>query len=303
MPIEQPPFVALESRCGDHEETVDHILLKCTFVRAIWFGCNLNSLLARGGNNLSLYQFIQTWSSLSNRGKTTFKEVTALCCFVLWYLWTSRNDLLFGGKVCSGEEVIQAAHKACKEFLEASSKSELSQASARVPTHSIWSPPLLGAFKLNCDASFDPGLKRSGIGFVIRDHLGRSCIAISNPTTFSDILVGEAMAIREGLLEAISEGTLSITVESNNLVIISYLLNPSKPPDLKILPIVEDIRHISSYFDDCMFSYIPRAANSLADCLARRALSVSGRMIWPYSDPLLSEGATSDTRSVSRFLQ
>ncbi|XP_043725825.1 uncharacterized protein LOC122672410 [Telopea speciosissima] len=169
----------------------------------------------------------------------------------------------------------------------------------RVTTHAAWFPSLPGAYKLNCDASFDPGSKSSGVGFLVRDHLDKSFIAISNPVTSNDILIGEALAIREGLLEAISEGTLSITVESDNLGIISCLMYPSKAPDLKILPIVEDIRHISSYLDDCNFSYIPRTANSVVDCLARRALSVSGRMVWPNSDPLLSGDIASDTRSVS----
>ncbi|XP_043710407.1 uncharacterized protein LOC122659356 [Telopea speciosissima] len=152
------------------------------------------------------------------------------------------------------------------------------QSRVRVDQIPAWSPPPQGAYKLNCDASFDQDLKRSGVGFVIRDHLSRSCVAVSSPVVFEDILVGEALEIWEGLLEDVSEGTLSIVVESDNQTIISYLLDPSKSPDLRILPILEDIRHISSYLDDCIFSFVPRSVNSIADSLARRALSVSGRM-------------------------
>ncbi|XP_043702580.1 uncharacterized protein LOC122652786 [Telopea speciosissima] len=298
----QVPVDTCCRRCGAHEESIDHILLKCTFARVVWFGCNLHPLLSLG-DNFHLYQFLQAWISLADWGKSTFKEVTALCCFVLWYLWTSRNDLLFSGKVWTGEELIQAAKRVCDEFFKATSIAHPSQAPSRVPGQVSWLPPLPGSFKLNCDVSLDPGTKRSGVGFVIRDHVSRCCIAVSNPTPFNEILVGEAMAIREGLLEAISEGTLSITVESDNLGIISSLLNPSKILNFIVLPIVEDIRHISTYFDACNFAYIPRAANSLADCLARRALSVAGRMVWPNSDPLFSEAATLDSRSVSRSLQ
>ncbi|XP_043700410.1 uncharacterized protein LOC122651156 [Telopea speciosissima] len=128
-------------------------------------------------------------------------------------------------------------------------------------------------------------------------------VLVSNPLSFDDVVIGEALAIREGLLEAISEGTLSVMVESDSLQVISYLQDPLKPADLKVAPILEDIRHIVSYLDVCSFVFISRAANSIADSLARRALSVSGRMVWPISDPWLAEVTVSDTRSSSRSLQ
>ncbi|XP_043718133.1 uncharacterized protein LOC122666088 [Telopea speciosissima] len=143
-----------------------------------------------------------------------------------------------------------------------------------------------------------------------KERVVRSWIPAIAPRLSSIIVIvrlimagGEVLAIREGLLEAISEGTLSVMVESDNLTIVNYLLDPLKVPDLRVLPILDDIRHISSYLDDCTFSYVSRTANSIADCLARRALSVSGRMVWSNSDPCLSEGPVSDFRSVSRSLQ
>ncbi|XP_043710434.1 uncharacterized protein LOC122659388 [Telopea speciosissima] len=259
-------------RCGMHEETIEHILLHCTFAHAVWFDCNLNSLTAPNPN-FKLFQFLLNWKGLSSQSKRVFKEITTRCYYVLWYLWASRNDLLFNGKVWSREEVIQAVHKACSTFLEGCSASESHISYSGVdPALAQGSsfPPPPSSYKLNCDASFDPSSERSGVGFLIRDHLGSCCIAVSNPVTFGDILVGEATAIREGLLEAISEGTLSVVVEGNNLSIISYLTKPLKAPDIRVLPILEDIRHIASYLENCNFSYISRTVNSIADCLAKR---------------------------------
>ncbi|XP_043717887.1 uncharacterized protein LOC122665818 [Telopea speciosissima] len=144
------------------------------------------------------------------------------------------------------------------------------------------------------------GKERGGIGFLLRNHLGQLRLAVSSHHRFSFVIEGEAIAVREGLLEAILEGTYCVMVESDNREFVSYHQDCSKQRPLSICPIVEDIRHIATYLDVCQFLFIPRDANVVADSLARRAQSIANRTVWPNSDPCISVDAVTEDLSLIR---
>ncbi|XP_043716390.1 uncharacterized protein LOC122664553 [Telopea speciosissima] len=169
------------------------------------------------------------------------------------YLWSARNDLLFNKKAWTPNEVLLAASAACMEFLKARRSSQAPPRPARPLSDQIWRCPPSGKVKLNGHASLCKERNKCGIGFLIRDHLGRCIVAVSDPVPFSKVVVGEAIAIQQGLLEAISEGTLSIIVESDSLEVITALLSRGGTSALSIRPMVEDILHLASYFDECSF--------------------------------------------------
>ncbi|XP_043700300.1 uncharacterized protein LOC122651022 [Telopea speciosissima] len=154
------------------------------------------------------------------------------------------------------------------------------------PIVSTWTAPPLGSFKLNCDVSWNPRNNRSGLGFLIQNHLSETQVAISIPSMFNDILVGEEMAIRDGLLEALSEGSYTLVVGTDNQDDIFYLRDFTKIPTLSIRSIVIDIKHLITYFDHVSFQYIPREANVVVDSLARRALSLTYGIVCPIPIPV-----------------
>ncbi|XP_043698526.1 uncharacterized protein LOC122649236 [Telopea speciosissima] len=223
-------------RCRVEPENIEHILFFCPFAKAVWFGSNLACLIPRD-EGARFYHWVLNWGSLSALDKQTKKDFITLCTFVAWFIWCSRNDDLFGCKVSSPIEVLIGAKKACDEFLSAT------QQTSQVPLHNtngvaiglvtptvnqVWCPPPHGFFKLHCDASFVPGKEFGGVGFLLRNHLGHPRFAVSSQHRFSCVIEGEAIAVREGLLEAISEGTYQMLVESDNRELISYLQDSSK---------------------------------------------------------------------------
>ncbi|XP_043700051.1 uncharacterized protein LOC122650727 [Telopea speciosissima] len=174
-------------RCGVAEETNEHILLYCPFAWAVWFG---SIYPQRVPENVRLSGWISRWSSLFSMGKSAAKEAMSLASFICWHLWCSRNALLFSSKADSPNDVILSAHRACTDFLMASmppprsSDSPLPSSTSMVST---WTPPPLDSFKLNCDASWNPNKNQSGLGFLIRNHLGESQVAVSTPYMFNNI--------------------------------------------------------------------------------------------------------------------
>ncbi|XP_043721138.1 uncharacterized protein LOC122668666 [Telopea speciosissima] len=141
----------------------------------------------------------------------------------------------------------------------------------RPPVSRTWALPPSGYSKLNCDASYSKERNCSGIGFLLRDHLGHCQLAVFDPIHFAEVVVGEAEAIRQGVLEVISEGAMRIKVESDNQEVVTGLQYSERDSTLSIRPIIKDILYLASYFVDCQFQFTSRATNVVADTLARRA--------------------------------
>ncbi|XP_043710521.1 uncharacterized protein LOC122659481 [Telopea speciosissima] len=206
-----------------------------------------------------------------------------------WSLWIIRNDRIFKRKSWTPEEVINHAQMACEEFGKLS-QSLICTSQSLVESPSTdqrqWIPPPHGQVKLNTDAALPRGESNGGIGFIIRNDLGHSILAISDPVTMSNILMGKSMAVRAGLLVAVEAGVSHIMVESDCAALISYI-NGDDPAPLSIGSFIHDIRCLASQFTSIAFNHVSRDRNGVADFLARKALSSARRTIWLNSNPWL----------------
>ena len=63
-----------------------------------------------------------------------------------------------------------------------------------------WRPPPEDVYKINCDAAYSPCSRKSGWGFVIRNHLGNAVAAGSGSADFlMSAQHAEAIACMKGL--------------------------------------------------------------------------------------------------------
>ncbi|XP_042509137.1 uncharacterized protein LOC122084769 [Macadamia integrifolia] len=273
-------------RCGNIQESIELILLTCPFACSVWLGCSLSHKVPEG-NGIIFHEWINGWKIFSSKGKKASKELISLCTFICWHLWLARNDFLYGKKVWSPLEVIQVAENHFKEYYQSIFPPHR-LASTSLPTAFLvfqCEQPPANYFKSNCDASLRPRSMHGCLGIICRDHQGRPYFAISDLVQFQSALVGEAIAIHSSLLEAISEDITHVVVENDNKDVIIYLNNGTSSASLTVNAILEDILHLKTYFGSCIFSFVPREFDSLANSLVRRALSVMGRTVWPISDP------------------
>ncbi|XP_043717783.1 uncharacterized protein LOC122665697 [Telopea speciosissima] len=276
-------------RCGERE-TASHIILVCTYARAVWFGSPLGSIsLLPDDQRFS--DWIASWKLFSRLGKkesSQSRPLITLCSFICWHIWLSRNDLVFGHKVWQPTEVIAAAVKAFREY-DANTSNVDSCSPTLVDRPLQWVAPTVDYVKCNCDASYAVDSAKSGIGFFCRDHNGQPMLAASNPSPFSDILVGEAIAVRFAMMEMIKVGFVWVMIESDNASLISYIKGGGGTSPLHIRAVVDDIVNVSSSFVSSCFFSIRREINSVADSLARRALALTCTTEWPISTPWLRE--------------
>ncbi|KAL7239453.1 hypothetical protein ACSBR2_005371 [Camellia fascicularis] len=60
----------------------------------------------------------------------------------------------------------------------------------------MWSPPLLGRFKVNCDVAIKPGSSRAYMAVLLRDSEGSLMDGVVRMEEVGSVMQGEAMAIR-----------------------------------------------------------------------------------------------------------
>lgn len=151
----------------------------------------------------------------------------------------SKKSLVFNGIAQKPEDVVNRADRTNEMF-----RITPHNPFVRTPTQpriSSWSAPHVGKFKLNVDAAVDANKNHFGIGIVGRDCYGHVLFAkgITMVGNFSPY-IAELIAIREGLLEALSHGWVSVSLESDALNAVKSLsaFNPFSMEDSN----VEDIR-------------------------------------------------------------
>ncbi|XP_043718124.1 uncharacterized protein LOC122666080 [Telopea speciosissima] len=179
-----------------------------------------------------------------------------------------RNNRVFKTKDWSPIEVISTAERAFLEFQSA---------------------PPLGFIKVNCDAANTQGDTAGGLGIIFRDHNGRPLKALSISQVVSSAIPGEALAIREALMQARELGITNLLVESDNKEIISFIEDPNRVPPLDVAVVVEDVRELCSTFVSVSFLFVPRAMNVIADAVARKALFIMCMTDWSISTPWLDD--------------
>ncbi|XP_043687688.1 uncharacterized protein LOC122638901 [Telopea speciosissima] len=273
-------------RCGECE-TISQVLLGCSYARAVWFGSPLGSNYLLNAN-LDFSDWVSAWKSFSTLGKKESKSLITLYSFFCWHIWLSRNDLVFGRKTWQPNEVISAALRAFHEY-SAVHMAGLSTSATPVASPPQWVAPIVGTVKCNCDASFLASLDRAGVGFLCRDHNGLSLKAFSCPSSFSDIMVGEALAVWLAMQEMVANDFERVVIESDSKSLITYIENGGGAAPFHVKTLVDDIIYLSLSFVSCSFGCISREINSVADSLARRALSLTCTTKWPLSSPWLCE--------------
>ncbi|XP_043700203.1 uncharacterized protein LOC122650905 [Telopea speciosissima] len=282
----------LWSRCGRALKSTNHLLLDCDFSRAVWFGSRLSFVPPSQDPQIS--KAIHCWGSLSPFDKVASKVIISFASFLCSNLWLSRNDLTFNGKNSSPQEVIQQAERSFLEFKEGVTKSSVQSNQSPTPAQSStptsWTPPAPQLVKMNVDATLNKG--KGGIGLVVRNSTGIPSLAVSYPMVFSSPLRSEALAIRVGLLEGISEGLDFLMVESNCKELISLVFGSQSTTPPEVYTILQDIRELRGYFRECTFHHVSRENNSMADSLARRTISLACRISWPISTTWMSDLVT-----------
>lgn len=171
-------------------KSANHLLLECSYSWKIWdWWSNIWDLSWCFPS--TLLEAFQQWQ-ISGFDPLFKKVWLATFYVIIWSLWKERNRRIFKDVQCSSdkicemilirlgwwikgwsepflyscENIVKNTH--CLRFCHFSPKPPKSN----LATSSLWSPPPSFYYKWNVDASFDPLLKSSAIGGVLRNDKG-----------------------------------------------------------------------------------------------------------------------------------
>lgn len=257
----QVPISPLCKRCGKLE-SINHLLFHCEFAEKVWKQAPfLQRIDLRG-----LLDLESDWMNLIE--STCLPPVgvvsSQLAPWIVWSLWTARNNLIFNNKHATTEEVMSRAIAAAQEWQNAQTKEESRKNAPRKPP----TIPEHGTV-LQSDAAWTETSRVAGLGWAIKTS--RDTQRFSSSTSFvTSPLMAEGLAMREAIKKSKELGIRRLRCESDSSQLIKILNSSAEP--LEIYGIISDIRIAASSFEAISFCWIPWERNVDADYLAKSAL-------------------------------
>ena len=253
-------------RCGLWEDEI-HVFASCPFAAKVWDlapGLHKPSHAAPNSVTHLLYG-----ACLMRNLPPTGIGSTPLAPWIFWNLWKARNKLLFEDKHYTEHETILKAITDAREWFKAQTlviKIPKPKFPATAPRRN------LVQHCVHVDAAWLASSRRCGMGWTFT---GPDSTTISSFTAnrefVASALVAEALAMRCALTMATDDPDIaSLTVMSDSQVLITMINSKESTTELK--GILHDIALLTLSFTSISFVFIPRAANVLADSLAKSAL-------------------------------
>ncbi|XP_031107381.1 uncharacterized protein LOC116012048 [Ipomoea triloba] len=262
--------------CGSVQESAYHLFVECQEVGTLWSSICLPVLLLVPGNLIDW--FFELIALLDEEKCSKF-------IMLRWGLWGNRNEKVWNGVSVDLNIMKCKALTFLANWKYANGLEEI--------THTVriveekWKAPMVGRFKLNTDASLDPGNNIMGFGWVLRDEDGRFLAAKSMHVMGNyAVKKAEAVRIREALSWLKDTGLGDIDVDVGNIsrrlleeevargMNKSFKLVQDSTKELIIH--LEDVtweKNLASTISGVEFHFAKRSANRAAHTIAREVVS------------------------------
>ncbi|XP_013729746.2 uncharacterized protein LOC106433468 [Brassica napus] len=261
-------------RCGGRESEI-HAFFHYHFAAKVWD--LLPALQKPLSSTATIPQLLESSKRIINLPPSGVSQ--PLYPWVLWNLWTSRNQLLFEDKTYTELEVLNKAIRDAREWSWAQPLSTLKATTKLAPPPMICNnPSILLCFT---DGAWDVGSKKCGMGWTFKDNAGLLLAQGSDARGYvKSVLMAEALALKTAISAAMYLGFLNLRCLSDSSSLISLLTTDSSVTELQ--GILHDICVLSCSLLSISFAFTPRASNVCADGLAKSALR-----LFVNSDPLM----------------
>ena len=269
------------SRCGAESESINHTLFECPPALQCWalspiptspgiFPCT--SLYA----NIDFLLFRAKKRGVSPDVMTTFP-------WIAWYIWKARNEKVFKNKDISPLDTMHQAIKEAESWIIAQQATEIldseeQQRSPFIPTQEL----IVSRWRCQFDASWTNDLDKAGWGFVLLDAGLPSLFGAQGESAAASPLHAEAEGLIWAMQELLKSRITEVRFESDCEQLVKLLQQEEDLPALASE--LDEIKALSSEFEDFSIVYISRSLNVRADCLTKggRTRVVSS----PYVDAI-----------------
>ncbi|KAG9442213.1 hypothetical protein H6P81_018067 [Aristolochia fimbriata] len=248
--------------CQDKQESVDHLLLQCTMAWHIW-----SWFMELFRNHWCIPSRVM--DLLRQKPPPWLALRVNLCGALAWHSSLGHYGRREIGE-CSKENVVtgEGGDQIRSNWCAIATMKQGNLTDAPVG----WRPPPSGCIKLNFDGSSQGNPSPAGFGGVFRDHEGTIFLTYAGPLGHEDSTVAEMTALLQGLRIFRSRLQGKLLVEGDSKNVIGWCEGGVTPP----WRLCYSFREILDLAKERVegWSYIPRAANAIADSLARNGVSL-----------------------------
>ncbi|GKV26433.1 hypothetical protein SLEP1_g35733 [Rubroshorea leprosula] len=249
-------------RCEQSPETPLHLLRDCYYSRLVWDATN--SLLG-DFFQLDFVPWLRKNSSKSRMGPCASDSWSSIFLATIWYLWKSRNKLIFEEQRVSPLAIVQQASKLAWEIkLAFAAQATLI---SKAPRWISWSPLPQNFFKLNTDGSHDHSLGKAIAGGLLRDHHGHWYHGFATNVGITTSFLAELWGCREGLKLAISLGVQQLILEMDSLLAVQQIQSWKVSAGAASV-LLNDICLLLDSFSSCLVQHTLREGNYAANFMA-----------------------------------
>lgn len=191
--------------CGEHNETMEHLFLKCHFARAIWFDTPLSFMMDidQHTSSSSCWEY---WMGKRIDGLIELEHIIYMG-LVLWYIWKTRDGKIFKYYIPCAEDVvkkIQFSHLEWINSLEENLEVQHSHLN-QVDTSSNGHDSDIDV-RIFCDGAMSEEDSRLGIGCIAYRNDSIVMAKLAKCKNGDNPLMAEVLAIEEALDLAIQCG-------------------------------------------------------------------------------------------------
>jgi hypothetical protein len=186
-----------------------------------------------------------------------------------WHVWEARNDVRNNEAQASMSRVASKVIAYVEMIIKYLYRLTVSARASVSAVRPRWIPSPEGMICINVDAALFPEDHRMGGGIVLRDHMGRFILSVSEGfNVFPAPELAEAMVARSGLVVAKEHHCSKVVLVSDCLSLIQRISSPRL--DRSTLgSIISDIKFLAADFESCSFKFSSRSSNVVAHKLAR----------------------------------
>lgn len=256
-------------RCGEME-SIAHVMFLCPFAREVWSRCP-SLFVPHIAAGQSIEESLKACSRMINFPPTGLR--VPLYPWVMWALWTSRNQLCFEDKSFSETEVMGKAIKNALEWQNSQATKIPSTSSKDCPIKKAptQSQIMKNAFSCYSDAAWNSNSYAGGLGWICFKPDGTKLFQGSSAHhVIASVLVAEALSLKAAINAAIAHGAKDLVCFSDSKILISLITGNMSVISLQ--GILHDIGVLSRSPSSISFKFVSRNGNVVADGLAKSAL-------------------------------
>ncbi|XP_026398871.1 uncharacterized protein LOC113294708 [Papaver somniferum] len=263
----KPDIQTLCPHCNAKNETLEHLLVTCTYSSSIWLQINVNVFNIQA-QHTSVTEWIISWFiPVQNINSEEINNWLITLMSTAWQIWKNKCDKIFRNKTPNRWNTISDI-----KWLIKQSTTDFHQDKQCLSKQSSWSPPLHAQLKINLDASFDNETNFFGIDLIARDSTVTSRgIRGRYFNGGLDLEQTECLAIKEALVWAKEMQYGSLLLESDCQNVVTSINDAIPHVHWMNRGIVNETKQHLSTRIGTTINYVRRSDNKIAHIIANRA--------------------------------